>query len=278
MRYAARSRNTFSASAVIRLCATVFAAAALSACSTLGISGDRQPADITGDTPDEVNWSFANATKLQSEIAQLKSENARLRTQLKAVERQKSEAERAAALSAENGAARDAQEAAREAARAQAAAAAGADRSPALKTAVVAAADADQALADAPPPVSDSPRLVQPSFSDEQPVFENEAPNGDIRLSSVLYGVHLASYRAVDEARAGWQELQRENPDELGLLEPRIERVSVPERGVFLRLIGGGFSSKDKAASLCQRLKQKQLYCAVASFDGERLSLADASG
>ena len=275
MRYAARSRKIFRLRAPLRVSAAMIFAALLPACSSLGIGGDRQPVDITGDSPEEVNWSFANATKLQAEIADLKAENERLKASVKSLQRAKTEAE-AAAEAATQGA--DATVAAARAQAAARAAAREATKSSPLKTAVVAAADADRALADAPPPVSQSPRLVQPSFSDEQPVFENEAPQGEIRLSSVLYGVHLASYRAVEEARAGWRELQREHPDELGLLEPRIERVMVPERGVFLRLIGGGFSSEDKATALCRRLKEKQLYCAVASFDGERLSLADASG
>ncbi len=68
--------------------------------------------------------------------------------------------------------------------------------------------------------------------------------------------------------------LQRENPDELGLLEPRIEQITVPERGKFLRLIGGGFSSEEKAAALCASLKQKGLFCSVTGFNGDRLPLA----
>ena len=102
--------------------------------------------------------------------------------------------------------------------------------------------------------------------------FENEASD-EIETLSILYGVHLASYRQLDQARAGWRTLQRENPNELGLLEPRVEFVSLNEKGDFVRLIGGGFSSQQKAQALCATLKQKGLYCAVAGFEGERLSL-----
>ena len=143
---------------------------------------------------------------------------------------------------------------------------------------VVEAANAGGSIPNAPVPVDDAPRHVQPSFtSSEQPVFENEADGGEIRLSSVLWGVHLASYRKPEEAKVGWQKLQRENPDQLGLLEPRLERVDVPNKGEFLRLIGGGFSSEDKARVLCADLKQKGLFCNVAGFSGERLSSGDAS-
>ena len=108
-------------------------------------------------------------------------------------------------------------------------------------------------------------------------MFENEA-EGDIKTQSVLFGVHLASYRKMDEARAGWRQLQRENPEELGLLEPRVEEISVEGKGQFLRLIGGGFASRDKAEALCGQIKAKGLFCTVESFEGERLSLAETKG
>ena len=141
--------------------------------------------------------------------------------------------------------------------------------------AVVAAPEAGRALAGSPAPVDSSPRLVQPSFASlEETVFENEAA-GDIQMSSVMYGAHLASYRHEAEARTGWRKLQRENPDELGLLEPRVEKVSLDDRGDFMRLIGGGFTTQDKAAALCVRLKARGVYCAVSGFTGQRLSLSN---
>jgi len=123
--------------------------------------------------------------------------------------------------------------------------------------------------------VEDAPRLVQPSFASAEAVFENEA-NDEIETSSVLFGVHLASYRRTAEARDGWRKLQRENPDELGLLEPRLVTVTLPGKGVFLRLIGGGFSSEGKAEALCASLKTRGLFCKVSGFIGQRLSILDA--
>jgi hypothetical protein len=153
---------------------------------------------------------------------------------------------------------------------------AGVTAEPLKPESVVAAAEAGTALKNAPDkPVNPAPRLVQPSFSsEEEAVFENEAA-GVIRTASVLYGVHLASYRGIEEARAGWSKLQRENPDELGLLEPRIEEVDIEGRGKFLRLIGGGFSSREKAEALCKRLEAKSVYCVVSDFGGQKLSLAE---
>ncbi|MEL6213887.1 MAG: SPOR domain-containing protein, partial [Pseudomonadota bacterium] len=236
-------------------------------CASLGIGGgDEAETPAIALPPSDARAPSVDETKLRTELAQLKAENARLRTAMKALQRAKIAAEQettGAAKTASGG---------------EPPSAAAASPAPAAgpKTAVVAAADADRALADAPQ-VAGAPRLVQPSIADTDPAFENEAA-GDIKVASVLYGVHLASYRMTDEAREGWRKLQRENPDELGLLEPRVEQVSVNGRGVFLRLIGGGFSSEDKAEALCKRLKSKNLYCAVASFNGDRLSLAGAAG
>jgi cell division protein FtsB len=223
-------------------------ALALSACSAVG--GGK--ADVAGVAADAASLQQARAVALEAEVADLKEKNAALERQVAAL--QQKTAQDAAATAA----------------------------APTTPTAavnpetVIATADAGRALANAPAkPVQSSPRLVQPTFaSGQETVFENEAP-GAIKMSSVLFGVHLASYRAETDARAGWRRLQRDNPDELGLLEPRIEAVKIEGRGDFLRLIGGGFSSQEKAAALCATLQAKGLYCGVTSFGGERLPLAD---
>ena len=123
-------------------------------------------------------------------------------------------------------------------------------------------------------PVESTPRLVEPSFASVESVFENEANNAAIPTTSILYGVHLTSYRKEEELIAGWRVLQRENPDQLGLLEPRVERVTFEDRGEFLRLIAGGFSSKEKAIALCDRLKRRNVYCAVTDFTGDRVEIS----
>ena len=121
--------------------------------------------------------------------------------------------------------------------------------------------------------VESTPRLVEPSFVAVDDVFENEASSANIETTSVLFGVHLSSYRDVDGAIIGWKDLQRDNPDQLGLLEPRIETVVIEGRGAYQRLIAGGFSSIDKASDLCRTLEKKNLYCSVMEFSGERLTI-----
>jgi hypothetical protein len=140
---------------------------------------------------------------------------------------------------------------------------------------VVAAPNADVSLPGAPVPIDNSPRLVQPSFASTDQIFENEAASTEIKLTSVLWGVHLASYRHPDDASAGWNKLQRDNPDELGLLEPRIEKISIEGKGEYLRLVGGGFSSREKAKALCDTLAAKGVFCRVATFGGDKLSMLD---
>jgi len=120
-------------------------------------------------------------------------------------------------------------------------------------------------------PVENTPRLIEPSFASVESVFENEAADNNFQTTSVLFGVHLTSYRNQAEVIAGWRILQRENPDHLGLLEPRVESVSFEGRGEFLRLIAGGFSSREKAEDLCVKLKKRNVYCAVSNFNGDRI-------
>jgi len=150
------------------------------------------------------------------------------------------------------------------------------DFAPDLNAAPLVVADAPDAptLEQTDVPIENSPRLVQPTFASTDAVFENEAEV--INGTDPLYGVHLASYRQVDEARDGWRKLQRENPDELGLLEPRLEGVEIPERGYFLRLIGGGLSTQEKAHALCASIQARGLYCAVSEFTGKKLPLTDS--
>ena len=244
----------------------------LSGCSTLGIGASS--ADVTANQS-SVDTLLADNVQLQAEIARLKSDNARLSREVSELERVKT-----AALAKKPSPVKEPEEpviddGGIELTEVPLTPSSTIASEP--KETVVAAANADATLPDAPVPVDDAPRLVQPTFtSSEQTVFENEAEGQPVQVANGLWGVHLASYRKPGEAKIGWRKLQREHPDELGLLEPRIERVSVKDKGEFLRLIGGGFSAEDKARALCTRLKGKGMFCNIANFGGERLSFADA--
>lgn len=246
----------------MRLGAAALAMTVLAGCSTFA-GGDNAPSvDLSA-----VEAAQTRVAALQVEVSRLKSENARLANQLLDIQRERARAENAARQEAEAADTDDAD------ANEQAAVP---DPQP-LANAVVDTAN-DPAIAQSDVPVENAPRLVQPAFASNETVFENEADENAIETTSVLFGVHLASYRARDEARDGWRQLQRANPDELGLLEPRVENVVIEDKGVFLRLIGGGFSSRERASALCEVLKTKGQFCSVVGFAGQRLSLADETG
>ncbi|MCB2114671.1 MAG: SPOR domain-containing protein [Parvularculaceae bacterium] len=232
-------------------------------CAVLG--GDKK-ADILASQGEELRLARAQASDLQAEVARLSAENDALTEKLAALET-KSRATPVETASADKNLKEGPATIAPSAF----------DRKPSTAPAapVVAAPNADGALPRAPVPVDNAPRLVQPSFSSAEEFFENEAASPEIKMSSVLWGVHLASYRHADDASAGWKKLQRENPDELGLLEPRIEKVSIEGKGEYLRLVGGGFSSREKAKALCDTLAEKGVFCRVATFGGDRLSMLD---
>jgi len=227
--------------------------------------GDKDP-DIVASQGEELRLARAQASDLQAEVAKLAAENDALTAKLVALEKKDRVASAETTL---------ADTTLKEGPSANGAPLLDKKPSTAPAAPVVAAPNADVALPGAPVPVDNAPRLVQPSFSSAEEIFENEAASPEIKMTSVLWGVHLASYRHADDASAGWKKLQRENPDELGLLEPRIEKVSVEGKGEYLRLVGGGFSSREKAKALCDTLAEKGVFCRVATFGGDRLSMLD---
>ena len=177
----------------------------LNACASLpGVNSSSKAA-----SEEEMSAARSRVASLEAEVTTLKTENAELEKQLLAAQAQRDQ------LAAEAEGAEDAD--------ADVTTAALPETqtvdipAPQLRNqAVVDEANAPE-LAQTDVPIEDSPRLVQPAFASNEMVFENEA-EGEIPTASVLFGVHLASYRLAEEAREGWRKLQRENPDELGLV------------------------------------------------------------
>lgn len=238
-------------------------------CATL--LGKPDP-DVVAQQGEELRLAQARASDLQSEVAKLSAENAELKTKVADLE---AKSMKLAAGATQPPAAKAGSDSLLKDGPPSTLAANDARPSTAPPAPVVAAPNADVANNGDPVPVDNSPRLVQPSFASTETIFENEAASPEIKLTSVLWGVHLASYKHPDDASSGWAKLQRENPDELGLLEPRIERVNVEGKGEYLRLVGGGFSSREKAKALCDRLQGKGVFCRIATFGGDRLSMLD---
>lgn len=261
--------GAFKAAPVPNLKRIAIAAFFLLAQGCAALTGKPDP-DILAAQGEDLRVARARSTELQSEVARLAEANTALEAKVADLEKK---AARLAAL--EPGPAPGGEAALKEGPEPSGALAAEKRPSTAPSAPVVAAPNADASHPDAPVPVDNSPRLVQPSFASSEQIFENEAASPEIKLTSVLWGVHLASYKHPDDASAGWKKLQRENPDELGLLEPRIEKVSLEGKGEYLRLVGGGFSSREKAKALCDKLASKGVFCRIATFGGDRLSMLE---
>lgn len=232
----------------------LLAALLLPGCATLG---DGKNAKLAEERGAQLAQSEAKAAQLETKLADTQRDNVRLTKRVADLEASIKTAQAQAASVAKTAELASADSAVRAAA--------------ADQRAVTAAPNAAKPLGASP--MQAAPRLVQPSFaSQEKTIFENEAKPGDIRLTSVLYGVHLASYRHNADAVAGWRTLQSQYPNELSLLEPRTAPISIEGRGDFIRLIAGGFSSQQTAAALCETLSRRGRFCEVTSFDGDKLS------
>jgi cell division septation protein DedD len=77
------------------------------------------------------------------------------------------------------------------------------------------------------------------------------------------YAVHLASYKSVERARAGWTTLQRDFPALLSDKTLAMQRVELGDRGIYHRLLAAHFNSRAQAQTFCAELKAKMQYCRV---------------
>ncbi|MCF8878788.1 SPOR domain-containing protein [Hyphobacterium sp. SN044] len=104
-----------------------------------------------------------------------------------------------------------------------------------------------------------------------EPVAEPETPEVIPPGQSLLYGVHIASYRTMDHVVQGWETMRAMLPDVLGPLQARVEAADLGERGVYLRLKAGPFATRADALSACTELSQSAIYCQAMAFTGDPL-------
>lgn len=97
---------------------------------------------------------------------------------------------------------------------------------------------------------------------------EDAAPEVIPPGQSVLYGIHIASYRTMDHVTQGWETMRAMLPDVLGVLEPRIEPADLGERGLYLRLKAGPFATRADADAACVELSRSAIYCQAMAFTG----------
>ncbi|GAB4526020.1 MAG: hypothetical protein Tsb0010_09540 [Parvularculaceae bacterium] len=99
-----------------------------------------------------------------------------------------------------------------------------------------------------------------------------DAPS--LATGSVMPAIHLASYRRLEMAESGWRQLASKYDAVLGAVSPRAEVADLGERGIFYRLKGGPFPSRDAAERACAAIREGGDFCRVTTFDGAPLRVA----
>jgi len=95
----------------------------------------------------------------------------------------------------------------------------------------------------------------------DEPAADTQTAAGDTGAGA--FAVQIAAVREKEAARAFRQRMQRRYPDVLGDLEVTVQRAELADRGVFWRVRGGSFASREAAESLCARLKAEGQGCFV---------------
>lgn len=74
------------------------------------------------------------------------------------------------------------------------------------------------------------------------------------------FGLHLASYRDLENVNRGWRELQSAHSDLLSGLELKVTEFRSRHDGVYKRLVAGPVDPAT-AESLCMSLKDRGVWC-----------------
>jgi len=80
------------------------------------------------------------------------------------------------------------------------------------------------------------------------------------------FRVQLAAYRTPEAAAEQWRKISSKQSDLLGKLNPVIQRADLGGKGIFYRLQAGPLKSRNSAAALCEKLKQRKVSCLVVQL------------
>ncbi len=80
--------------------------------------------------------------------------------------------------------------------------------------------------------------------------------------TSIVYQVQLGAFVNSDNAPAAWLRLRTDQPDLLGNLRSRVQRVDIGER-VFHLLWAGPLANSEVAKALCAALTARGVDCLV---------------
>lgn len=116
-----------------------------------------------------------------------------------------------------------------------------------------------------------------PAANDEDPATQRfsgitDAPTGASDAEAAAARgtgnyVHLASYRDEASARAGWAALSQRYAGSMRGMEPHYERVTVPGKGVFIRLKAGPVAIPGGANRLCDQLRGAGQFCEATELE-----------
>ncbi len=102
--------------------------------------------------------------------------------------------------------------------------------------------------------------LARPDLEPQEPAPLGEKTDNKRRLATVFMA-HLASYRQLEQATSGWDQLIVDHTAALHNLSKEVSRVTLPTKGTFYRIEVGPFADINKAKAFCSVLKARNAYC-----------------
>ena len=75
--------------------------------------------------------------------------------------------------------------------------------------------------------------------------------------------VHLATYKNLENAEAGWRQLIIRHRENLGTLKPRFVKIVLESRGTLYKLHAFPFETRNAASRLCGSLRERGTYCKI---------------
>jgi TPR repeat protein len=103
------------------------------------------------------------------------------------------------------------------------------------------------------PPADHEPKNVQ--------TIQEKIHSDTKSLPGQVFMAHVASYRSIKQAKAGWDQLLVDHHMALQDAKMKISTITLPDEGLFYRVEVGPFLSLDKARALCSTLEARQTYC-----------------
>lgn len=88
--------------------------------------------------------------------------------------------------------------------------------------------------------------------------------------TSSNFALHLASYKNLNNAKSGWQQLRQKYASTWCEASAKLETVNVKGTDYYSLRVGG-YESKEAANQMCGKVRAKGDYCQVASFSGVKI-------